>query len=90
MRDFEGAGKLYEKIADSSEYQGSLFKTRARLRAQILSDYKKDVFFVQVQKPPIEQQSGQQTFKPLELETPLTGTGVTSQKDLGSDFNLAK
>ena len=40
MGDFEGAQKLYEKIADSAEYQGSSFQARAKFRVQTLSDYR--------------------------------------------------
>jgi len=84
MGDFAGAKELYEKIADSPQYQGTSFDTRAKFRAQVISDYQEKVFFVQALKPQIQQPAE----KPLELETPSTGTGVTSQKDL--DFNLAK
>jgi len=90
--DFEGAQKLYEKIADSAEYQGSSFAARAKFRAKTLSDHKEKVFFAHVEKPEIEQPVGQQNRQqisgPLKLEAPLTETDVTSQKDL--DFNLAK
>jgi tetratricopeptide (TPR) repeat protein len=92
--DFEGAQKLYEKIADSAEYQGGSFAVRAKLRAKTLNNNKEKVFFAQVQKPEIKQPVEQQISEPLKpdlsdkLEAPLTETDITSQKDL--DFNLAK
>jgi tetratricopeptide (TPR) repeat protein len=88
MGDFEGAQKLYEKIADSAEYQGGSFAARAKFRAKTLNNNKEKVFFSQVQKPEIKQPVEQQVSEPLKPEAPSTGTDVTSQKDL--DFNLAK
>jgi tetratricopeptide (TPR) repeat protein len=90
MGDFEGAQKLYEKIASSPEYQGSSFAARAKFRTEIMGDYKEKVFFVEAPKPQIQQpagqQSEQQTSKPLELEAPLTEANISSQKDL--ELNL--
>lgn len=87
MGDFEGAQKLYEKIAASTEYQGSSFSARAEFRAKTLSDYKEKVFFAQVEPPKQipEQQSSNQSSELLKPETPLTDADIASQKDL--DFN---
>jgi len=90
MGDFEGAGKLYEKIASSAEYQGSSFAARAKFRAKTMGDYKKKVFFAQVK--PSEQipepQSNKQPFGPLKSQAPMTEANIASQEDL--DFNLAQ
>jgi tetratricopeptide (TPR) repeat protein len=104
MGDFEGAQKLYGKIADSAEYQGSSFAARAKFRAKVLSDYEEKVFFAsairpdeigttgdgQVEPPKQipEQQSNKQSSESLKLEAPMTETNIASQKDL--DFNLAQ
>ena len=90
MGDFAGAEKLYEKIADSAEYQGCSFQARAKFRAQTLSDYKGKVFFAQAETPeqvPAEQ-SQKQSVGPLTLEAPLTEANTAYGQDL--DLNLAK
>lgn len=90
MGDFDGAKKLYEKIADSAEYQGSSFETRAKFRAETMDDYKQKVYFAKVEpaKQMPQQQSGQQLYGPLKSQAPATETNMASQEDL--DFNLSK
>lgn len=95
MGDFEGAQKLYEKIADLPEYQGTSFDTRAKFRRQVLSDYKKGVFFAQVQRPQIEQPVGsastgsteqQQVPNPQETESPSADVNMILEEE--PDINL--
>ncbi len=90
MGDFEGAKKLYEKIANWPQYQGGSFTARAKFRAETMSDYKEKVFFSKVEpsKQIPEQQSNKQLYGPLKSLAPTIETNIASQEDL--DFNLAK
>ena len=90
MGDFTEAEKLYEKIADSAEYQGCSFQARAKFRAQTLSDYRGKVFFAQAEMPeqvPAEQDQ-KQSVGPLTSEAPLTEVNAAYRQDL--DLNSAK
>ena len=85
MGNFAEAEKLYNKIASSTEYQGSSFVERAKLRLKTLEDKKEKVFFVQaepVQIPNIQPPG------PFKLEAPLTIEEIAAQKDL--DFNSSR
>ena len=87
--DFEGAKKVYEKIADSAEYKGSSFVARAKFRLEVMSDYKGKPFFVKIEKPQTQQLSepnAQQIPQTLELEAPLKDVNAAIQKDL--EINL--
>jgi hypothetical protein len=88
MGDFDGARKLYEKIADAAEYRGSSYAVRAKFRQKVLSDYQGKVLFVQVSRPieqPIEPNAlpGQE---PLSMESSTTGVKETLKSDL--EINL--
>ncbi|MGA2915740.1 MAG: hypothetical protein ABSE89_06910 [Sedimentisphaerales bacterium] len=88
MGDFEGAQKLYEKIADTAEYKGSSYAARAKFRQKVLSDYKEKVFFAQALKPveqPVEP-NARPIPAPLDLESPSTDINKTIQDDL--EINL--
>jgi tetratricopeptide (TPR) repeat protein len=78
MGDFEGAAKVYEKIASSAEYQGSSFVLRAKFRRQTLDDYKGKIFFAKVETP-------KQVIGPM---IPAADTNAALQA--GADSNLAK
>ncbi len=84
--DFDGARKLYEKIAGSAEYRGSSFVERAKLRAQVLSDYQEKVVFAQAPPKPqaeqVEQQGQQNVFK----QAPSADINEIVEK--GPDINL--
>jgi tetratricopeptide (TPR) repeat protein len=76
--DFDGAKAVYEKIADSNQYQNTSFAARAKLRAEIFEDYKgKFVFAKAAVQPP-----------QLSLEAPLSEMSTAPMADI--DFNSAK
>lgn len=82
IRNFAEAEKLYNKIAASTEYQGTSFPQRAKLRLKTLEDKKQKVLFVQAEPEPMPdiQKPG-----PLTLDEPLTIEQMATQRDL--DFN---
>ncbi len=106
MGDFEGAKKLYEKVADSAEYRGSSFAARAKFRAKILSDYKEKAFFASTLRPDgvgatedrqvepskqiPEQQSNKQSSESLKPQAPLTEANITSQTSTNSPSGVPR
>jgi tetratricopeptide (TPR) repeat protein len=82
MGDFDGAKTLYNKIADSNEYQGTSFSARAKLRTEVMADYEGKFAFSKTAS------EVQPKAEPLKLETPMSGAGIKMQEPV--DFNLAK
>jgi hypothetical protein len=90
MGDFAGAKKLYDKIAQTDEYKGTMYRTRAQIRTATLSDNEAKPVLV---KAPQLQQAPEQTVKkpygPLKLDEPMVNINA-AVPDGKSDSNLAE
>lgn len=88
MGDFDGAKKIYEKVANDAEYKGSSYVNRAKLRLGVLKDYEKPVFFVQA--PKIIQKNVEPNAAPAQMPLDLQSSATDVNKKLQSDleFNL--
>ncbi|MBN1788003.1 MAG: hypothetical protein JW806_06370 [Sedimentisphaerales bacterium] len=82
MGNFAGAEALYNKIISTTEYEGSSFIKRAKLRLKTIEDNKGKVLFVQAASEP---QVNITPPRSLSLEAPVTIDDMAGQKDL--DFN---
>ena len=81
MGDYAGAKKLYEKIEQAPEYQGTLYPARAKLRLETMDDNIGKVVFVKSEKPQVIQGSQIQPPGPLTLE----GQSVVDANKLPSE-----
>ncbi|MBU1260665.1 MAG: hypothetical protein KJ757_07060 [Planctomycetes bacterium] len=90
MGDFAGAKNLYDKIASADEYKGTLYRARAQLRADTLSDSQRKAVLVET---PLSQESAgtnpsaEQSTGVLKLDEPLNMEEAVGEE---LDFNLVK
>lgn len=53
LGNFDDAKKIYNSILESADYEGTIIVSKARLRLDIMDEYKQDVVFLQAPPKPI-------------------------------------
>jgi hypothetical protein len=76
--EVDGAKAIYQKIADTNQYQSTSFAERAKLRAETCDDYKNNFVFAKAVVQP----------KQLTLDGPLADANAITAP-MGADINSA-